>query len=328
MSFFSLPPEIILHICQYLSHDLCHLNSLLRVNWRLAILLKPVLLDAACDPYPIIQGTRAFYSAVDRGDEASVQRLVKKGILRLAVNGRFLNDAIETQSQRVVQRLLECGAEAGDIAPDGQTPLFVAAKVGRAPVVKLLLSHAGIDVNTPDTLGRTPLYIAAVNGHEEAVRLLLSDARVSVNTKEYSSSWTPLIMAARYGHEKVVRLLLDHPEINVNAQTAYGETPLNFAAVNGREVVVKMLIEDKRVDINLENCNGWTPLRSAAESSQEDVMRLLLDCEGIDISRAQNAIDRHESEWPGAEETQTMEIQKSRRGWARRSLAWMRRLLG
>jgi len=328
MSFLSLPPEIILHICQYLSHDLCHLNSLLRVNWRLAILLRSILLDAACDRRSPIEGKRAFYSAADREDEVSVQRLVKKGILGLAVKGRFLNDAIETQSQRVVQRLLECGVEAGGIACDGQTPLFVAAKVGKAWVVKLLLSHAGIEVNTPDTLGRTPLFIAAANGHEEVVRLLLSDARVLVNTREDVNSRTPLTMAAMGGHEKVVRLLLDHPKINVNAQTASGQTPLNLAAVKGNEVVVKMLIEDKRVDINLENCHGWTPLHSATESSQEGVVRLLLDCEGIDISREQNSINRHKPKWPWAKETQAKEKRNSGRGWARGSLEWMRRLVG
>jgi len=328
MSFLSLPPEIILHICQYLSDDLYDLNRLLRVNWRLAILLRPVLLDAVCDLRFIRQGTEALYSAADREDEASVQRLVKKGILRLPSRGRLLNDAIETQSERVVRRLLECGVEARGRAFDGQTPLFVAARVGSAWVVELLLSHAGIEVNTPDILGRTPLLIAAANCHEEVVRLLLSDARVSVNVGEDSSSQTPLTMAAMNGHDRVVQLLLDHPEINVNAQTVYGETPLKFAVAHGHDVVTKMLIEDKRVDINLENCDGRTPFDFAAECSHSGIMGLLLDREGIDISKAQNTINRLKSEWPRVEETQAKEKRKNSRGWARKSLAWIRRLVG
>ncbi|CUS13328.1 unnamed protein product [Tuber aestivum] len=151
MPFSSLPHEIILHICQYLSHDIHHLNSLLTVNRRLAILLTPVLLDAVCTPHLTERGMKAFYSAIEREDEAAVERLIKRGILQLAGTGRLLNDAIETQSEKVVRKLLEeCGIEVGSISHDGQTPLSVAASCGNAPVMKLLLSQPGIDVNAGD----------------------------------------------------------------------------------------------------------------------------------------------------------------------------------
>ena len=62
----------------------------------------------------------------------------------------------------------------------GQTTLFFAAQVGRAPVVRYLLEH-GADVDVVDEAGRTPLDAARGNGggrggdgSEEVVALLES----------------------------------------------------------------------------------------------------------------------------------------------------------
>ena len=75
--------------------------------------------------------------------------------------------------ERVVQRLLEKGADVESKDAAGQTPLLRAAENGHEAVVKLLLEK-GADVESKDAkYGQTPLSWAARNGHEAVVELLL-----------------------------------------------------------------------------------------------------------------------------------------------------------
>ena len=53
----------------------------------------------------------------------------------------------------------------------GWTPLLCAAQGGHARIVEQLL-QAGADVNTSDQLGRTPMVLAVANKHKETAALL------------------------------------------------------------------------------------------------------------------------------------------------------------
>eukprot|EP00121_Abeoforma_whisleri_P015203 Awhi_evm1s14014 len=50
--------------------------------------------------------------------------------------------------------------DVNNVTKDGETALFISARMGNLEVVKYLISVANADVDKADSLGRTPLYIA------------------------------------------------------------------------------------------------------------------------------------------------------------------------
>ncbi len=74
---------------------------------------------------------------------------------------------------RVVQLLLDLGAEVNHCTKAGLTPLHSAASGGRVEIVQALL-RAGADVTTQDTSGFTPLHLAAMGDCVEVCSVLIS----------------------------------------------------------------------------------------------------------------------------------------------------------
>ena len=69
------------------------------------------------------------------------------------------------------------------------TPLFLASKLGRANLVKILLTH-GADVNAVDELGRTALLAACEENMEEVIDVLL-DSCADPNSGGFDGLQTP-----------------------------------------------------------------------------------------------------------------------------------------
>lgn len=77
------------------------------------------------------------------------------------------------ENETVLELLLQRGADPNvKSGASGVTPLYVAAKCGRASVCEMLLRH-GADVNTRQGTGDTALHIAARWGHSACVDVLL-----------------------------------------------------------------------------------------------------------------------------------------------------------
>ena len=98
---------------------------------------------------------------------------------------------------------IDCRASAGSYR--GSTPLLEATAWNNVPAMKILLSHdppAAVDATRGD--GATPLCIAAWVGHAAAVRLLL-EHKASLTHRFDGQS--PLKLAKKYGHMVVERLL-------------------------------------------------------------------------------------------------------------------------
>ncbi|KAF8463350.1 ankyrin repeat-containing domain protein, partial [Kalaharituber pfeilii] len=72
------------------------------------------------------------------------------------------------------------------------------------------------DPNERSGCGGTALAFAAENGHETIVRILLQHAGVDVNARGDCRSGTPLYRAVRNSHATIVKLLLEQEDIDVN----------------------------------------------------------------------------------------------------------------
>src|SRR5262245_35751607 len=103
--------------------------------------------------------------------------------------------------------LLEAGADAAAVSPEGETALMVAARTGKVDAVNALLAR-GADPNTKENWrGQTALMWAAAEGHAAAIRALI--ARGADLKARSNAGFTPLLFAAREGRIASVNALLE-----------------------------------------------------------------------------------------------------------------------
>jgi ankyrin repeat protein len=82
---------------------------------------------------------------------------------------------------------------------------MVAAREGKADVVRALLSGHDVNVNIADAQGNTPLIEASRFGHNDvALALVEHGADVKMKNKE---GQTALMLAVKNGHDDVVKVL-------------------------------------------------------------------------------------------------------------------------
>src|SRR5205814_6671481 len=142
-----------------------------------------------------------------------------------------------------VNCLLDHGANVKAQTPTGFTALIAAALSGNAKVVALLLER-GADPNAVSKLERgilqTPAGVAASLGHADCLRLLMA-AGADVNVQGGPFNHNALLGAATTPSKETVRLLL--AKANINATDSNGNTALDWAGRRGEPDIVKMLRE-------------------------------------------------------------------------------------
>jgi ankyrin repeat protein len=154
----------------------------------------------------------------------------------------------------------------------GETPLYLAARLGYEEIVNFLLDKGAI-IDCDCNHGLTPLFAAIIEGHISTVALLLNRGANAKQTIEDNS--TPLHFAVEYNREQIVDLLLAHGA-NPNATDNDGETPLIVAAEhNGNAQIMERLLS-QGAEVNKAKPNGVTPLFLAAQGGYIRCIHTLL----------------------------------------------------
>ena len=206
--------------------------------------LNPSLLNQSDN-----SGNTALMTAASQGREDIVTLLRESGLdVNFTVPSRggaatALQAALDTsdfkdEHMRIVQYLLQNGANAKGRNAVGRFPLLFAVDHGRTEAAKLILDH-GADVNDADQNGNFALLSAACNGYPWLVTMLAEKG--AHMQAALPDGYTPLMCASRNGHMDVVKALLEKGA-NVNAKTTSGLTALDAAAGTGNVDLVKMLI--------------------------------------------------------------------------------------
>ncbi|CAN9196489.1 unnamed protein product [Alternaria alternata] len=292
--FLPLPESLpLLHMLCYLGFEPLVQAAVAWDSWRPRFLRRIDREDS--------RGNTALQLAVQRGNEAVVQLLVKKGADVKAKDNdgwTVLHSAARGGTEAVVRLLVEKGADVNANDKYGKTALHFAAEEGNEAIVRLLVNR-GADVKAKDNDGWTVLHLAARGGNEAIVRLLVNRG-ADVKAKD-NDGWTVLHLAARGGNEAIVRLLVDRGAdggneaivrllvdrgADVKAKDKYGNTALHFAAEEGNEAMVRLLVE-KGADVNANDKYGKTALHFAAEEGNEAIVRLLVD-RGADVKAKGN----------------------------------------
>jgi ankyrin repeat protein len=136
---------------------------------------------------------------------------------------------------------LDHGDDVKARTPNGYTALIGAAMAGNPKMVALLLER-GADPNAVCTLEngflQTPANVAASLGHADCLRLLIA-AGADVNVQGGPFEHNALLGAATTGSAETVRLLL--AKADVNSRDWIGRSVLDWAARRGETAIVKML---------------------------------------------------------------------------------------
>lgn len=160
----------------------------------------------------------------------------------------------------------------------GRTALACAAFGGHDKIIQMLLDR-GANVNPTDHFVESPLIFAAEQGYDNIVQLLLDrGAEVNANVYGRLMKGTVLKYAVNQGHDRIVQLLLERGA-DVNLDPGRGEcAPLHSAARQGQDKIARLLI-DRGADVN-NTClynNIITPIHCAAEQGHHQLVRLLLE---------------------------------------------------
>jgi ankyrin repeat protein len=85
------------------------------------------------------------------------------------------------------------------------------------------------------------LIIATRSGSIEVVRILLEHPDILVDTIDTGSSYTPLMIATENGYVDIVRLLLEHPDIDINIRNNRRRSALDIAYFLKRQTIDALL---------------------------------------------------------------------------------------
>jgi hypothetical protein len=151
-----------------------------------------------------------------------------------------------------------------------ETSMHVAAEVGHAGILTLLLKH-GTDVDVRDMRQQTPLHRASREARLEAGQFLL-DHGADINAQGFHKT-TPLHIAVRHGHVEFARMLLERGA-EIKSRDLSRRTPLHVAALMGKIQAVRLLLE-YGADVNARHEQGETPSELASRYGRQEVEELL-----------------------------------------------------
>ena len=225
-------------------------------------------------------------------------RLIEAGAHVDAANNLWvtpLSLACANRNARIVERLLQAGANPSATFPKRPPAIMLCARSGSVDGVRALLDH-GAEVNAREPLrDQTALMWAAAREHPAVVRVLLehgadvwarsavtdrmvnradpNDVFTAVVGEVPDGGGTPLLFAARHGDVQSATLLLD-AGADVNDTAADRASALVIAAHSGHSALATLLLargaDPNRIDA------GYTALHAAVLRGDLELVKGLL----------------------------------------------------
>ncbi|XP_067685531.1 serine/threonine-protein phosphatase 6 regulatory ankyrin repeat subunit A-like [Haliotis asinina] len=155
----------------------------------------------------------------------------------------------------------------------GTTPLMLAARFGKMEMFNFLLK-TGANISKEDDDGENILHKSCKGGNVDIVKDVITHRVLYVNSTD-NNGITPLMLAAGYGNKVVFQLLIDRAA-DTSAKDDTDRTILHWACEGGNVKIVKDLLTQCTVDINSNDRKGMTPLLFAAYHGKSDVLGLLI----------------------------------------------------
>jgi ankyrin repeat protein len=223
----------------------------------------------------------SLFVAVEQGDSAAVNNILASGARVEARNKQGwtpLIVAVKEDRFEIISNLAEKGADvnARSTSKMGSAVLCFATEVGDLKVIQFLLDH-GADIEIQNKDGTTPLYNAVTKKNLDVARLFLSkgaDPNKFAYRNERGEVLTPLMAAAGLNDAEMVDLLLQNGG-RLEKRCNDGSTTLMLAAKISGPEVIKLLIA-RGANVNATGPKGHTALIYAAYNGKQETVKLLL----------------------------------------------------
>jgi uncharacterized protein len=150
-----------------------------------------------------------------------------------------LMKAVEKNDVEAVKKLIAQGVNVSELDANHDAPLVMAAYLGHAEIVKLLL-EAGADVKAVDPgMKATALHAAAYAGRTEAAKLLI-EYHIDIDKQGPNNGYTALHDAIWQNNIDTARVIID-AGAKLELKSHSGETPLQFARSKNRKEIIAMI---------------------------------------------------------------------------------------
>ncbi|XP_067653215.1 serine/threonine-protein phosphatase 6 regulatory ankyrin repeat subunit B-like [Haliotis asinina] len=162
----------------------------------------------------------------------------------------------------------------------GIAPLLLAAGYGHKVVFHFLIER-GADTFTMDSTNRNILHWACQGGSVKIVKYIITQNIVDINGSD-GNNMTPLLLAAYHGNIDVLGLLIEKGA-NTLAVNQRSRDSLHLSCIGGHVDTVKYVLSQTSVDINSKDCENMTPVLLAAYYGKREVFDILVKM-GADLS--------------------------------------------
>jgi ankyrin repeat protein len=202
---------------------------------------------------------------------------------KYSADGNLLQCAVRCNAVIFLELFIEQGANVNELSSNGTNAIHLAADLGYAKCLEILLKASTANPNKKTRLirtdkkstDRTALHYAAEEGSSECVQLLLKH-KADVDAQDFRNR-TPLHFAAKVSCVDCVRILLKEGNANINAEDNDLRTPLHVAIRKSESniAVVKVLL-NSGADINAQDRFGITAIHLAALNGLSDCVEFLM----------------------------------------------------
>ncbi|XP_050300756.1 transient receptor potential channel pyrexia [Anthonomus grandis grandis] len=198
-------------------------------------------------------------------------------------NESALHCAVRANAVACVRLFTVEGADVGEVEFSGMSPIHLAAELGHAQCLKIMLETKGVNVNArTKEKDQTPLHLAAEGGNAECIDVLLNKG-ADANVKNYRLQ-TPLYLAARAQSYESVELLLEKGKADPNVPDCDKRISLHAAVgKTARSNDIIELLVCHKADVNAKDQFGYTPLHMAALNELSHCVEMLL-YHGADVT--------------------------------------------
>jgi len=220
---------------------------------------------------------REFLEAVEQGNVDKVRSLIKANVnincKKDNENGRTaVHLAAENDDLRMIEVLLELGADVNSRDNSKETPLFGISEID---TIKYLVSK-GADVNSRDAKGQTVFFDAAYEGNKEALEFYYQKF-IDVNSRDNEGK-TALFEAVLEGELDIIKQLKRYgADFNVVANN--GETPI-YGAIRSKNIETTKYLIKLGASGKIKNNNGVTPLSLAQSVKVPELVDVLSEFGG------------------------------------------------
>lgn len=215
-----------------------------------------------------------IHHAAESGCIKKIEQYLKEGVNVNSIDetGRpLLMNAVAADQVETVEFLLLRGADPDQLGDNtaGSFSLGIAAFRGKVRIVNLLLQN-GANINVTNKSGLSALELAALGGQLEILKILISQKAELYN----STTGLSVIHSAAVSNNPLVLTEILKYNLDINSTDKEGWTPLLAAVSTGLIENVKILL-DAGADVNIKLHDGTTCLQLAKEKGHKEVVKLL-----------------------------------------------------